>query len=156
MMIVLKNLVPSQLEQLQLLPANKPWTNPELLTIFCDCFYLFFLLHSIFNEILYIIELTTWFVSNLAAKQQKYRDLIRQQNRPYIEVKLLNLSIGNLGIYDKCTTDFFDMLINFKDDNSSKNYIIKNKTYITIRTSYYIFCKCNEWSKREFIYHYYF
>ena len=50
-------------------------------------------------------------------------------------VKCVNLSVSALGIYDKCIADSPNMLKNLKFDNTSKNYLIRKVTSITIKTS---------------------
>ena len=103
------------------------------------------LLLSISDEWLSIIELTVGFESNLKTnaerKVQKYRDLVQQQSNKYKNVKLINLSMSNLGILDKCASDFLDMLTALQFDNTTKNYTIRKMTTIAIRKSYYIFCR---------------
>ena len=57
-----------------------------------------------------------------------------------------------LGIFDKGTSDFLDMLTDLQFDAVTKNYILRKLTTIAIRTSYYIFCRRNkEWPNPELI-----
>ena len=72
-------------------------------------------------------------------KAQKYRDLVLQQSNKYANVKFINLSMSALGIFDKGTSDFLDMLTDLHFDTATKNYIVRKLTTIAIRTSYYIF-----------------
>ena len=114
------------------------------------------LLISVSEEWLYILELTVGFESNLRTnperKAQKYRDLVLQQSNEYANVKFINLSMSALGIFDKGTSDFLDMLTGLQFDAGTKNYILRKVTIIVIRTSYYIFCKRNkEWPNPELI-----
>ena len=114
------------------------------------------LLISISEEWLYILELTVGFESNLSTnaerKAQKYRDLVLQQSHKYANVKFINLSMSALGIFDKSTSDFLDMLTDLHFDTATKNYIERKLTTIAIRTSYYIFCGRNkEWPNPELL-----
>ena len=109
------------------------------------------LLLSLSNKSLYILESTVEYESNLGSnaerKKQQYRELEQQLKQ---KANFVNLSISALGIYDKSTTDFIDMMKTFKFDNKSTIYIIKKITSIAIRTSCYIFCRRNkEWTDPE-------
>ena len=60
--------------------------------------------------------------------------------------------MGTLGIFDKGTSDFFDMLTDLQSDAATKNYILRKLTTIPSRTSYYIFSRRNkEWPNPELI-----
>ena len=72
--------------------------------------------------------------TNAERKAQKYRDLIQQQPNKYKNVKLIHLSMSALGIFDKRTSDFLDMLTALQFDKTTKNYIIRKMTTIVIRT----------------------
>ena len=114
------------------------------------------LLISISDKWLYILELTVGFESNLRTnaerKAQKYRDLVLQQSNKYANVKFINLLMSALGIFDKGTSDFLDMLTDLQFDAATKNYILRKLTTIAIRTSYYIFCRRNkEWPNPELL-----
>ena len=54
--------------------------------------------------------------TNAERKAQKYRDLALQQSNKYANVKFINLSMSALGIFDKSTSDFLDMLIDLRFD----------------------------------------
>ena len=103
------------------------------------------LLLSLSNKSLYILELTVGYKSNLGnnaeRKKQKYWELTQQLKNDYDKINFVNLSISALGMYDKSTTDFIDMMKTLKIDKRSTNYMIKKITSIAIRTSYYIFCR---------------
>ena len=112
------------------------------------------LLLSLSNKSLYILELTVGYESNLRSnaerKKQKYRELVQQLTNEYEKVNFVNLSISALGIYDKSTTEFIDMMKKLKFDKRTTTYTIKKITHIAIRTSYYIFCRRNkEWTDPE-------
>ena len=109
---------------------------------------------SLSNKSLYILELTVGYESNLRSnaerKKQKYRELVQQLKNDYEKVNFVNLSISALGIYDKSTTEFIDMMKMLKFDKRTTNYTIKKITNIGIRTSCYIFCRRNkEWTDPE-------
>ena len=88
--------------------------------------------------------------SNAERKKQKYRGLVQQLKNDYEKVNFVNPSRSALGIYEKSTTDFVDMMKTLKSDKRSTNYIIKKITSITIRMSYYIFFRRNkEWTDPE-------
>ena len=88
--------------------------------------------------------------NNAERKKQKYWELTQQLKNDYDKINFVNLSISALGIYDKSTTDFIDMMKTLKFDKRSTNYMIKKITSIAIRTSYYIFCRRNkEWTDPE-------
>ena len=115
------------------------------------------LFHSLFHQtksalIIIIIIIIFIIISLYTAerKKQKYRELTQQLKNDYDKVNFVNLSISALGIYDKSTTDFIDMMKTLKFDKRSRNYMIKKITSIAIRTSYYIFCRRNiEWTDLE-------
>ena len=114
------------------------------------------LLLSISDEWLYILELTVGFESKLRTnderKAEKCKGLAQQQSNKYKNVKLITLSMSALGIFDKCTSDSLDMLTALQFGNTTKNYILRKMTTIAIRTSYYIFCRCNkEWPIPELL-----
>ena len=60
-----------------------------------------------------------------------------------------------LGIFDKGTSHFLDMLTDLQFDTATKNYIVRKLTTIAIRISYYIFCRRNkEWPNPELLSYY--
>ena len=63
--------------------------------------------------------------NNAERKKQKYRELTQQLKYDYDKINFVNLSISALGIYDKSTTDFIDMMKMLKFDKRSTNYMIK-------------------------------
>ena len=83
------------------------------------------LLLSLSNKSLYILELTVGYESNLRSnaerKKQKYRELVQQLKNDYEKVNFVNLSISALGIYDKSTTEFIDMMKMLKFDKRTTN-----------------------------------
>jgi len=90
--------------------------------------------------------------TNAERKAQTYRDLVLQQSDKHTNVKFINLSMSALGILDKCTSEFFDMLTDLQFDTATKNYILRKITTIAVRTSYYIFCRrSKEWPNPELL-----
>ena len=77
------------------------------------------------KEIIIILIIST----NAERKAQKYRDLVLQQSHKYANVKFINLSMSALGIFDKGTSDFLDMLTDLHFDTATKNYIVKLKSH---------------------------
>ena len=62
-----------------------------------------------------MIELTVVFESNLRKnsnrKRTKYKDLVEKKKEQYNNVKLVNLSISKLGVFDEASKDYLDMLL---------------------------------------------
>ena len=54
--------------------------------------------------------------SNAGRKEQKYRELVQQLKNDYEKVNFVNISINALGIYDKSSTEFIDMMKMLKFD----------------------------------------
>jgi hypothetical protein len=75
------------------------------------------LLLSTSTGILYIVELTVGFESNLQKnverKKSKYKELIREQNEHFNSVKFVNLSTSSLGVFSKEYSTFIEMLNDF-------------------------------------------
>ena len=89
------------------------------------------LLVSLSNTSLYILELPVGYESNLRSNADR-----KQLKNDYEKVKFINLSLSALGIYDKTTTEFIDMMKMLKFDKRTTNYTIKKITNIAIGTSY--------------------
>ena len=114
------------------------------------------LLLSIENRILYILELTVGFETNLQVnsdrKHQKYLTLIADQENVYDSVKFVNVSVSSLGVFGESTNSLFDMLHDLKFDEQRVKYVKKKIIATCIRTSYYIFCRRNkEWNNPELL-----
>ena len=73
-------------------------------------------------------ESSLW--TNAETKAQKYKDLVLQKSNIYANVKFINLSMSALGILDRCTSDFLDMLTDLQFDDATKNYILRKITTI--------------------------
>jgi hypothetical protein len=114
------------------------------------------LLLTIENKILYILELTVGFETNLKTnsdrKHEKYLTLITDQENIYDEVKFVNVSISSLGVFGESTNTLFDMLHDLKYDEQRIRYVKKKIIATCIRTSYYIFCRRNkDWNNPELL-----
>jgi hypothetical protein len=114
------------------------------------------LLLTIENKILYILELTVGFETNLKTnsdrKHEKYLTLITDQENIYDEVKFVNVSISSLGVFGESTNTLFDMLHDLKYDEQRIKYVKKKIIATCIRTSYYIFCRRNkDWNNPELL-----
>ena len=114
------------------------------------------LLLTIENKILYILELTVGFETNLKTnsdrKHEKYLTLITDQKNVYDEVKFVNVSISSLGVFCESTNTLFDMLHDLKYDEQRIKYVKKKIIATCIRTSYYIFCRRNkDWNNPELL-----
>jgi hypothetical protein len=114
------------------------------------------LLLTIENKILYILELTVGFETNLKTnsdrKHEKYLTLITDQENIYDEVKFVNVSISSLGVFGESTNTLFGMLHDLKYDEQRIKYVKKKIIATCIRTSYYIFCRRNkDWNNPELL-----
>ncbi len=114
------------------------------------------LLLTIENKILYILELTVGFETNLKTnsdrKHEKYLTLITDQENVYDEVKFVNVSISSLGVFGESTNTLFDMLHDLKYDEQRIKYVKKKIIATCIRTSYYIFYRRNkDWNNPELL-----
>ena len=100
------------------------------------------------NKCLYILELTVAFESNIRKNSHrehtKYHGLIRQHDHLFTEVKYINLSVSTLGVFDQLSQSFLDMLKDLNYIPSTRNYITRKISNITIRTTYDIFCRRNK------------
>ena len=112
--------------------------RPDLLLVFPN------------NSLLYIVELTVGHEPNLnnniIRKQNKYKELLRQQKQYFNDVNFVNISLSCLRVFAKESDTFLKMLDNVGFSKAHKMYCVKKMTKIAIRTSYYIFCYRNkEW-----------
>ena len=106
--------------------------------------------------VLYVVELTVGFESNLQKnverKKSRYKELIREQNEHFNRVKFVNLSISSLGVFAKECSSFIEMLNDLDFQKHHRNYCIRKMTTIAIRTTDYIFCCRNkEWMSPELL-----
>ena len=106
------------------------------------------------DNTLYVVELTVGYETNLRnninRKNSKYKDLIQEQKKKFSSVTFINLSISALGVFDKESADFLNMLERMGLDDSHVKFVIKKIFSIAIRSTYYIFCcRNNEWTHPE-------
>ena len=99
-------------------------------------------------RLLYIIELTVGFETNINLnadrKKDKYMQLTRDLSSKYRSVKFSNRSISSLGIFGKSRNSFIAMCNDLNIDKQQLNYGLRKTTTIIIRSSYYIFCMRNK------------
>ena len=108
------------------------------------------------NSILYVVELTVCYESNLESnikrKRNKYQELMKEQRKHFNDVKLIIISVSCLGVFAKESSSFLKMLDDIKFDDKYKMFCVKKMMTIAIRTSYYIFCCRNkEWDNPELL-----
>ena len=97
---------------------------------------------------LYILELTVGYETNLRnninRKHSKYKELIKEQEKHFKSVKFVNLSISALGVFDKESSTFIDMLEDINVNKQHIKYLIRKIVNIAIRSTYFIFCVRNK------------
>ena len=108
------------------------------------------------NTCLYTLELTVGFETNLsinaARKTNNYQDLTVDLRQQYNDVKLISLSISTLGIISSLSTVFIEMLKEIRVENIHQEYILKEISAITIRYTYFIFCRRGkDWNTPELL-----
>ncbi|CAB3984919.1 Hypothetical predicted protein, partial [Paramuricea clavata] len=113
-------------------------------------------LFAIENKVLYVLELTVGFETNLTSnsdrKHKIYLPLISDQESNYDKVKFVNVSISLLGVFGQSTNTLTDMLKELKFDKQQIKYIKKKIIAICIRASYYVFCQRNkDWTSPELL-----
>ena len=100
------------------------------------------------NSILYILELTVGFESNIqinsGRKASKYSSLIMDLKHTYSDVKFVNLSMSTIGIMGKSSESLLLMLEDLNLDKPTQNYLIRKVMNIAIKCTYYIFCCRNK------------
>ena len=100
------------------------------------------------SNTLYILELSVGFETNLDnnvdRKFSKYRYLLNDLTSKYRHVKLVNLSIGSLGIFGQSSDSFIQMCSDLAIDKAHIRYIITKLTTIIIHTAHYIFFMRNK------------
>ena len=102
----------------------------------------------IFNETLYILELTVGFETNISInverKKEKYKHMLLDLEQRYSKVSFINLSLGALGIFSKQCTTFVPMLKDLNFNDKEIKFTIQKVMNICIRTTYFIFCRRNK------------
>jgi hypothetical protein len=85
------------------------------------------LLLAIENKVLYVLELTVGFETNLNSnsdrKHKKYLPLISDQESNYDKVKFVNVSISSLGVFGQSTNTLTDMLKELKLSSLSSSVV---------------------------------
>ena len=78
---------------------------------------------------LYVSELTIGYESNFSpnsiGKEQRYRKLLIDLKSQYKEVFFLNLSMGEIGVMNRSSTSFLDVMKEFGFDDNTRKFIIK-------------------------------
>ena len=108
------------------------------------------------DSILYVIELTVGYESNLQSnirrKNSRYKELLKQQRKHFDDVKFVNISMSSLGVFAKESSSFLNMLDSIGFTDQYKMYCVKKMISIAIRASYYIFCCRNkEWGSPQLL-----
>ena len=108
------------------------------------------------NSVLYILELTLGFETNLQVnsirKANKYNRLIKDLSSTYKKVTFANLSMGVLGVMGSSCDSFLSLLQDLSFDKLVHKRIIMKTINIAIRTSYIIFCQRNKpWNNPELL-----
>ena len=119
------------------------------------------ILLSTADNILYIIELTVGFETNLKQtnlnnnanhKELKHRPLLIDLAKDYIKIKFVNLSVSCLGIFGNSSESFLQMSNETGIGNLHLIFIISKLSNIVIRLTYYIFCMRNkQWCNPELL-----
>ena len=114
------------------------------------------MLLSTANIILYIIELTVGFETNIdnnaSRKYEKYHSLKQELSPNYHEVTFINVSIGSLGIFGNSYDSYIQMYKDLDFDKNNLEYILKKLIKIIIHTTYYNFCMRNKpWTNPELL-----
>ena len=102
------------------------------------------------------MELTVGFETNIeknaARKEAKYEELSHSLNDEYDEVKLVNLSMGSIGVFGKSYNSFSNMMSSIGVGEKSSTYMMKTAANIALRCSYYIFCRRNKpWTEKSLL-----
>ena len=81
-----------------------------------------------------------------------YQDLTVDLRQQYNDVKLISLSTSTLGIISSLSNAFDEMLKEIKVENIHQEYILKKIFAITIRSTYFIFCRRGkDWNTLELL-----
>ena len=106
------------------------------------------MLLSTANNILYIIELTVCFETNIdnnaSRKYEKYHSLKQELSSNYYEVKFINVSISLPGIFWNSCDAYIKIYKDIDFDKKDLKYILKKLITIIIRTACYVFCMRNK------------
>ena len=98
------------------------------------------------NKVLYILELTLGFQTNIQANSVR-QDLSSPYNKVFI-----NVSMGALGVMGASCDPFLSLLQDLSFDKVTQRRIIMKTINIAIRSTYYIFCQRNKpWNNPELL-----
>ena len=105
---------------------------------------------------LFILELTVGYETNLDVnanrKREKYSNLIHSRSSAYSSIMFVNLSISSLGIFGLSCSSFIEMCNALDISEDHLRFMISKLSNLTIRTTYYIFCRRNKsWNNPELI-----
>ena len=144
----------SPLQEYRIFADLPGFNNPSIVT--GESYRPDLLLESRNKSILYIIELTVGFESNLESnahrKKTKYKNLINEQKKCYNDVKLTNLPISALGVFGKECKSYLEMLDSLGLDDKHKRYLTRKIMALSIRSTYYVFCCRNkEWTNPQLL-----
>ena len=105
---------------------------------------------------LYILELTIGFETNIQInsnrKVAKYSSLISDLSPYYSKVIFIDLSMGAIGAMDSSGISLLSLLHGLRSNDTIQKRIIIKAMNISIRTSYFIFCRRNKtWNNQELL-----
>ena len=108
------------------------------------------------KNLLYILELTVSFETNMQnnsdRKATKYSSLINDFFLSYSKVQFVNLSMSAIGAMGSSCISLLSLLNDLRFDKTIHKRIIMKNMSISIRSSYYIFCRWNKpWTNPELL-----
>ena len=108
------------------------------------------------NKVLYILELTLGFETNIQAnsvrKANKYTPLLQDLSSSYNKVIFINVSMSAFGVMGASCDSFLSLLQDLSFDKVTQRRIIMKTINIAIRSTYYIFCqRYKPWSNPELL-----
>ena len=108
------------------------------------------------DNTLYLLELTVGFETkiekNSTLKATKYKPLLRDLNSSYRSIHFINLSTSALGIFEYSSDLIVRMMDELVFDRNSRSQIIKKIINVSVRCTYYIFCRRNKpWMNLELL-----
>ena len=108
------------------------------------------------DNTLYLFELTVGFETNIEKnsnrKATKYKPLLRDLNYRYRSINFVNLSMSALRIFDSSSDSLLTMMDDLGFDNNSRNQVIKKIINLSVRCTYYIFCRRDKaWTNPELL-----
>ena len=89
---------------------------------------------------------------NSNRKAVKYSSLIGDLSPYYSKIIFINPSMGAIGVMDSSCISLLNLLHELHFDNTIQKRIIMKAMNISIRTSYFIFCRRNKtWNNSELL-----